>query len=74
MKSRSSWMSARIVFNRNKNFSDVIENMKAVAKALPGVITVSDRPGEFRIRATMRRQDDSNKEFVLTCMAFEVPR
>lgn len=65
---------AAIVFNRNKSFSDVIENMKSVTKALPGLMTISDRAGESRIMATMRRQDDSRKEFVLTCMAFEVPK
>lgn len=65
---------AAIIFNRNKNFTEVIENMKAVTKALPGFLSVVECPGESGIRTRMRREDDPRKEFILTCMAFEVPK
>jgi hypothetical protein len=64
---------AAIVFNRRKDFAGVVGKMRGVVSALPN--RVSDMPFamDTAYRTKMRREDDPAREFVLTCMAFEVP-
>jgi hypothetical protein len=64
---------AAIVFNRQKGFTSVVDKMSEVAAALPNHIRVEPYSGATSSRHIMRRTDDAHKEFLLTCVAFNVP-
>jgi hypothetical protein len=72
----STWRDSKlaaIVFNRNKNFSDVVQKMKEVASGLPNQERELPFAGETGCRHRFHRTDDPQKPFVLTCLAFDVP-
>jgi hypothetical protein len=72
----SSWRDTKvavIVFNRNKDFSKVLESIQETAKAhtnLKRQVTVNS---ETMFRYVFAHKDDSNRELLLTVMAFDVP-
>lgn len=72
----STWRDSKlaaVVFNRRKHFSEVVQKMRGVVSALPNRICDMPYSAQSGCRARMRRTDDTQKEFVLTCLAFEVP-
>lgn len=71
----STWHDSKIaaiVFNRNKDFTAVVQKMKDVVTGLGNRIADLPCDVDNACRATFRREDDTQKRFVLTCMAFEV--
>jgi hypothetical protein len=72
----STWRDSKlaaIIFNRKRDFSAVVQKMRAVAAGLSNVVAEMTYPVSTACRHRMRRFDDPHKEFILTCMAFEVP-
>lgn len=72
-----SWRDTKaaiVVFNRNKNFSQVIETIPGAVTAHPNFKRMVDDNGEGRSRYVLAHRDDKNREMVLTVLAFDVPR
>ena len=72
-----SWRDTKaaiIIFNRNKNFSRVIEGIPDAVKAHPNFKRVVDDNGEGRSKYILAHRDDKNREMILTVLAFDVPR
>jgi hypothetical protein len=72
----STWHDSKlaaVVFNRNKDFTSVVQKMKEVVAGLSNRISEMPYPATTGCRARLRREDDPQKQFVLTCLAFEVP-
>ena len=72
----STWHDSKlaaIVFNRNKDFTAVVQKMKDVAVGLPNCVADMPCGVPTGCRHRMRREDDVQKHFVLTWLAFEVP-
>lgn len=65
---------ALLIFNRNKGFSDVIAKMKATVGAHSLCIRPLPYSGESAGRFEFRRADDPQRRFIVTCLAFNVPR
>ena len=72
-----SWRDTKmaiVVFNRNKDFSQVIETVPGAVKAHPNFKRAVDDNGEGRSRYVLAHRDDENREMILTVLAFDVPR
>jgi hypothetical protein len=72
----STWRDSKlaaIIFNRNKDFTGVVQKMKQVVDGLPNRNSSLAYPDPTGCRHVFRRADDPQKEFTLTCLAFEVP-
>ncbi len=65
--------TAIIVFNRNKDFSAVIEGAKASVQGHPQYLRGPVQEGETRFRFILANPDDTAKEVVVTLMLFDVP-
>lgn len=72
-----SWRDTKaavIVFNRNKDFSEVLEKIKTVTVAHPLRKSGPKVESETRFRYIFGQKDDASREVVLTVLAFDVPR
>jgi len=72
-----SWRDTKtaiVIFNRNKDFSQVIETVPGAVKAHPNFKRAVDDDGEGRSRYVLAHRDDENREMILTVLAFDVPR
>jgi len=72
----STWRDSKlaaIVFNRNKHFTSAVQKMCEVAGGLSNCISAMQYDMETGCRHRFRRNDDPHKQFILTCLAFEVP-
>ena len=72
----SSWRDTKvavIVFNRNKNFTRVLDSIKATAKKHPNFKRELDQSSETSFPYIFFHRDDTNREMTLTIMAFDVP-
>jgi hypothetical protein len=72
----STWRDSKlaaIVFNRKKEFSAVVHKMREVAARLSNRLADMPYPVSTGCRHRLRRDDDPRKQFILTCLAFEVP-
>jgi len=65
---------ALLVFNRNKNFTEVVNKMRATVGAHPLCVSQLRLDHLSGARYKFRRKDDPQREFTLTCLAFDVPR
>lgn len=65
---------ALLIFNRNKNFTDVIDKMKSTVAGHSHCIRQLPFMHESGARYLFKRSDDPQKQFTLTCLAFDVPR
>jgi hypothetical protein len=71
-----SWRDSKaaiLLFNRNKDFSKVVNAIPAVIKAHPNVQKDEGKRGETGFRYAFRHKDDAAKILHLTIMAFDVP-
>lgn len=71
-----SWRDTKVavlVFNRNKDFSDVLAKVKEIAKAHPHCKRGPTIEGETRFRYVFGNASDHNREIILTVLAFDVP-
>src|SRR5262249_20364758 len=64
---------AVLIFNRQKNFTEVVAKMKAVCEKHPLRLQTLASESETAARYEFRRADDPQKRMTLTAMAFEVP-
>src|SRR5262249_40554344 len=72
----STWRDSKlaaVVFNRKKDFSAVVQKMKEVVAGLANKVAEMPYPVATGCRHRLRREDDSQKQFILTSLAFEVP-
>ncbi|MDE0396920.1 MAG: hypothetical protein OXL96_03850 [Candidatus Poribacteria bacterium] len=73
----SSWRDTKvavIVFNRNKNFTRVLDSIKSTTKEHPNCKRELNRRSETSFRFVFSHRDDVNREMTLTVMAFDVPK
>ena len=63
-----------VIFNQNKDFSQVIETIPGAVKAHPNFKRAVDDNREGRSRYVLVHRDDRNREMILTVLAFDVPR
>jgi hypothetical protein len=74
--SYSSWRDTKvaiIIFNRNKNFSAVLNSIPPTVDAHPNCKRFIGRQSETNFRYTFAHRDDPNRELTLTVVAFDVP-
>lgn len=72
----SSWRDTKvavIVFNRNKDFSKVLESIQLATKEHSNFKRQIATTSETMFRYVFAHRDDSNRELLLTIMAFDVP-
>ena len=72
-----SWRDTKtaiVIFNRNKDFTQVIETIPGAVKEHPNFKRAVDDNGEGRSRYVLAHRDDKNRELLLTVLAFDVPR
>jgi HEAT repeat protein len=65
---------ALLIFNRNKNFSEVLKQISAVMKNHPTFTQELSYPSETGFRFILHHPEDKNRELLLTVLAFEIPR
>jgi HEAT repeat protein len=65
---------ALLLFNRNKNFSAVLEQISEVMKNHPTFTQELSYPSETGFRFILHHPEDKNRELLLTVLAFEIPR
>ena len=72
----ASWRDTKvavILFNRNKNFSAVVEQIRPTVEAHPNCKSFLAKPSETQFRFRFGQRDDANREMILTVLAFDVP-
>lgn len=72
----SSWRDTKvavIVFNRNKDFSRVLESIQETSKGHSNFKRQIAFTSETLFRYVFAHRDDPNRELLLTVMAFDVP-
>lgn len=72
----TSWRDTKtaiILFNRNRNFSNVLAKIPELLKAHPHHKRELPIEGETRFRHVLHHRDDKNRELILTVLAFDVP-
>lgn len=73
----SSWRDTKvavIIFNRNKNFSNVLDTIPITVEAHPCYKRFIGKVSETNFRYIFSNRDDCNREMVLSVLAFDVPR
>lgn len=71
----TSWRDTKvaiIVFNKNKNFTKVLEAIRSKTRKHPNCKRELDQRSETSFRFTFSHRDDPNREMTLTVMAFNV--
>jgi hypothetical protein len=71
-----SWRDTKTcvaIFNRNKDFSNVLKSIRETTETHPNKKKCPDVLGETRFRYTFSNPNDANRELVLTVMAFDIP-
>lgn len=72
-----SWRDTKtaiIIFNRNRNFSQVLGAIPNAVRSHTNFKKEVDDNGEGRSRYVFAHRDDRNRELMLTVMAFDVPQ
>lgn len=72
----SSWRDTKtavVIFNRNKDFSRVLDQIPGVARSHPGFKRDHAESSESNFRYVFSNKDDRNREMLLTILAFDVP-
>lgn len=65
--------TAILLFNRNKNFSRILEAIPDTVESHPKCKHRREYASETGFRFTLGHQDDENRELILTVLAFNVP-
>lgn len=71
-----SWRDTKaavIVFNRNANFTDVLNKITQAALKHECYKRILGSSGESNFRYVFHQPNDSNREIIVTIMAFDVP-
>lgn len=72
----TSWRDTKtaiLLFNRNKNFSDVLAKIPDIVKQHPNFKRELVYASETGFRYVLHHNDDKNREIIVTVLAFEVP-
>lgn len=72
----STWHDSKlaaIVFNRKRNFTMVVQKMQEVSAGLDNLVSEMPYTAPNSCRHRFHRADDPQKQYILTCLAFEVP-
>ncbi len=72
-----SWRDTKaaiLLFNRNKDFTRVLEQIKSTVQAHPNCKKLLGQPSETQWRFTFGQRDDPNREMSVAVMAFDVPQ
>jgi hypothetical protein len=72
-----SWRDTKvavIIFNRNKNFGAVIDQIRSTTEAHPNCKQFVSKVSEAQFRFLFTQRDDPNREMTLTVVAFDVPQ
>jgi hypothetical protein len=72
----SSWRDTKVavlVFNRNKDFSKVLESVQSTIVAHSNCKRVVGAQSETSFRYVFSHRDDANREMTLSVLAFNVP-
>jgi hypothetical protein len=73
----TSWRDTKtaiLLFNRNKDFSAVLGQIRATIEAHPNFKSFVGRPSETQFRFVLRQPTDASRELLLTVLAFDVPQ
>src|SRR5450759_2754106 len=65
--------AAVLVFNRNADFSAVLAKMVEAVPKHPNYKRELGQRGETEFRYVFRQRDDTNREMILTVLAFDIP-
>ena len=65
--------TAILLFNRNKNFSQILETIPKTVESHPKYKRRREYASETGFRFTLGHRDDENRELLLTILAFDVP-
>ena len=65
--------TAILLFNRNKDFSRILEAIPETVKSHPKCKRQREYTSETGFRFTLGHRDDENRELTLTLLAFDVP-
>lgn len=66
--------AAIVMFNRNKDFTNVLAQIEPTAKSHPGFKRRVRQAGETEWRFIFANKDDPNREVHLAIMAFDIPK
>ena len=66
--------TAILLFNRNKNFSRILEEIPKIVESHPKCKRQREYASETGFRFTLGHKDDENRELLLTIFAFDVPK
>ena len=73
----TSWRDTKlalIIFNRNKDFSAVVQQIPTIIKSHTNFKKELPYNSETGFRCVLHHPDDSNRELILTTLAFNVPQ
>lgn len=65
--------AALLVFNRNKNFSSVLEQIDPTVRQHPNFVSADGQSGATEFRYTLSHKDDPKRNLRLTVLAFDIP-
>ncbi len=71
-----SWRDTKvavIIFNRNRNFSGVLQTIQEAVPNHPHMKRILPKRGETSFRYVFGNPADHNRELILTVMAFDIP-
>lgn len=66
--------TAILLFNRNKNFSRILEEIPKIVESHPKCKRQREYSSETGFRFTLGHKDDENRELILTILAFDIPK
>ena len=72
-----SWRDTKtavVIFNRNKDFSNVLKSILETTETHPNKKKGPEKLGETRFRYTFSNPKDANRELVLTVITFDIPQ
>lgn len=72
----ASWRDTKVaivLFNRNKDFSRVLDAVPEAVRGHPNFKRDLGRPSETSFRYVLAHRDDASRELTLTVLAFDVP-
>ncbi len=73
----ASWRDTKVaivIFNRNRNFSKILETIPSAMTEHPNFKRNLGQPSETSFRYAFAHRDDPNREMTLTVLAFDVPQ
>jgi hypothetical protein len=65
--------TAILIFNRNKNFSDVLAQVQPTVESHPCFKRTVGQTSETEWRFVFRNRNDANREVHLSVLAFDIP-